>query len=567
MKKEYTRIFYEKNRLNFIVTSLILILDAVLTIGIAFLLQQIMDVAAYGDTRQLTQIILFTAGYLAVLCIMGMLERSFRNAFIQRAVVMFKELIFKKLACKNVHSFDNDSTGRYISSFTNDITSIEQNYLEKIFSLTTNSLVFVCAAIMMLWYDRRMTAVTFVMCLISMAISMAIGRGIEAKERNVSIKNESFVVTVKEILTGFSVIKSFKAENEIENLFRDKNTILEHAKYDRRKKEKLIIIISNALAVSSQVVIMAYGAYLTIIGDITVGVLVAFIQLMNNVIYPVQSIPSDISNIQAAKAVICKISELFETDTGMVGAEIPAADNTDIVFKDVIFGYSGDKTVLNGISCEFRQGRSYAIVGASGCGKSTLLKVILGAHDNYGGKITLGGSELRRIKPESLYDHVTAVQQETFIFDSTLENNITMFKNFNRADIDRAAKMAGLGNFIERKGRGYLCGENGCNLSGGERQRLSIARGLLRGTPILLMDEITSALDNETAQEVESAVLNLEGFTRIVVTHKLNENILRRYDDILVMRDGKIIESGSFDELINSNGYFYSLYNVSRSSN
>lgn len=564
MKRQYTRVFYKKNHINFIATNLILIFDAILTIGIAFILQQIMDIAAYGNTRQLMEIILFTAVYLAICCINGMLERRFRNAFIQRAVVQFKEMIFKKLSNKNVNSFSNDSTGRYISSFTNDITSIEQNYLDRIFSLITNTLVFIGATLMMLWYNWQLTAISFLMCLISMIISMATGKGIAANEKDVSVKNESFVVTIKEILTGFSVIKSFKAEKETENLFKDKNISLEYSKCAKRKKGKLIFLISNALGVLSQVVIMAYGAYITITGDITVGVLVAFIQLMNNVIYPVQNIPSDVSNINAAKAVIKKISELFETDCTKTGTEIPDHNDTNIVFKNVTFSYSEEKTILDNISYKFQKGKSYAIVGSSGCGKSTLLRLIMGCCNNYSGKVMLGNTELRDIKPDCLYDFVTAVQQETFIFDSTLENNITMFKYFKRNDVDRVIDMAGLRNFIDQKGSSFLCGENGNNLSGGEKQRLSIARGLLRGTPILLMDEITSALDNKTAYEIESAILNLGDFTRIVVTHKLNENVIRSYDEILVLKNGKIIESGNFDALINAHGYFYSLYNISK---
>lgn len=560
-KKEYAQIFYRKNHVNFILTNLVLAFNAVLSIGIAFLLQQLMDIAAYGDTAQLVKTIVFTGIYLLVCCLTGMLERHFRNAFVQRAVVQFKEMLFRKLIDKNINTFDGDSTGRYISSLTNDVASVEQNYLEKIFSIVTNVLMFTCATAMMLWYDLRLTAISFAMCLISMVISMAIGSGIAAKEKDVSLKNESFVVAVKEILAGFSVIKSFKAEGEIENLFQGKNTSLELSKTARRKAEKTIYIISNGLAVVSQVVIIGFGAYLTIKGEITVGVLVAFIQLMNNVIYPIQSIPSDISNMNAAKAVLTKLSELFDTEVCEKGTELP--DSPDIVFKNVTFGYSEDKTVLNGISCEFKRGRSYAIVGGSGCGKSTLLAMIMGGYGNYGGEILLGGKDLRSIAPESLYDLVTAIRQETFIFDSTLESNITMFRDFPKADIDSAVDMAGLRGLVSGKEQGFMCGENGCNLSGGERQRISIARGLLRRTPILLMDEITSSLDNETAYEVENAVLNLKNFTRIAVTHKLNENILKRYDEILVMKDGRIIERGTFSELMNAAGYFNSLYNIS----
>jgi ABC-type multidrug transport system fused ATPase/permease subunit len=157
---------------------------------------------------------------------------------------------------------------------------------------------------------------------------------------------------------------------------------------------------------------------------------------------------------------------------------------------------------------------------------------------------------------------MSLIGQNVFLFDSTIRENISMFRDFPNEAVAEAAERSGLAAVITAKGEDYRCGENGVGLSGGERQRISIARSLLRGTPVLMMDEATAALDNHTAFEVTDAILKLDGLTRIVVTHRLEEQLLRQYDSILVLRDGRITEQGSYAELMEKNGYFYSLYHV-----
>lgn len=210
----------------------------------------------------------------------------------------------------------------------------------------------------------------------------------------------------------------------------------------------------------------------------------------------------------------------------------------------------------------FQKGKSYAIVGGSGSGKSTLIKLILGYFNQYEGKVMIDSNELGDIKLESLYDVVSVIQQNVFLFDKSIEDNITLFKEFDKDKMEKAISLAGLSKLIKEKGKNYNCGESGSNLSGGEKQRVSIARCLVRETPVLLMDEATAALDNETAFQVENEILDIDGLTRIIVTHKLQENLLRKYDEIICLREGKIEERGSFDALMENKGYFYSLAHI-----
>lgn len=186
----------------------------------------------------------------------------------------------------------------------------------------------------------------------------------------------------------------------------------------------------------------------------------------------------------------------------------------------------------------------------------------MGSSNDYQGSIRFDQRELRSIATESLYGLVSVVQQNVFIFDDTIRNNITMFRHFDENLVQQATEKAGLTPLLAERGEDYICGENGSGLSGGERQRISIARCLLRQTPVLLIDEATAALDAATAYSVSAAILAIEGLTRIVVTHRLEEPLLRKYDEILVLKNGEICERGSFDALMARREQFYSLFNV-----
>ena len=214
---------------------------------------------------------------------------------------------------------------------------------------------------------------------------------------------------------------------------------------------------------------------------------------------------------------------------------------------------------------KIQKGEKIAIVGRSGSGKSTLLNLLLRFYEVTSGHILIDNQDLQDISIESLYNLMTVVQQDVYIFDDTLKANITLNQSFTEYDIKQAVQQSGLESYVLENELGFqvLCGENGSNLSGGQKQRLSIARALIRKTPILLLDEATSSLDNQVTTEIENSILKIQDLTALVVTHKLNEPILKKYDRILFMKDGGIVEDGSFDELMDRKGEFYKMFKFS----
>ena len=271
-----------------------------------------------------------------------------------------------------------------------------------------------------------------------------------------------------------------------------------------------------------------------------------------------------LANRRAALALIDKLAASLSQNIREEGAPIPKKLEEGIQVRDLSFSYQEGEEVLHHVNAQFQAGKSYALVGASGSGKSTLLQLLMAGHSGYSGEILYDGRELSTVSTQSLYELVSLVEQNVFVFNSTLRDNITMFRDFPPQQVQRAEELSGLAPLIQEKGEGYLCGENGSGLSGGQRQRVSIARCLLRHTPVLLVDEATASLDKETAFRISSSILDLEGLTRVVVTHSLDEALLRRYDGILVLHHGRVAETGQFQELMDHKGLFYSLYTVAQ---
>lgn len=293
---------------------------------------------------------------------------------------------------------------------------------------------------------------------------------------------------------------------------------------------------------------------------------IAFVQMMNYVLNPINTLPKLLANRKAAIGLIEKMASYGKKEDGQ--KQFDSFDGfkdggEGIVLKHVNFSYEEDKEVLKDINLNFEVGKSYAIVGGSGSGKSTLLNLVMGSYPEYRGSITLDGKELGSIDPDSIFDVMSVIQQNVFIFDDTIRRNICMFKEFDKQQLDSAIERAGLSLVINEKGEDYACGENGAHLSGGEKQRIAIARSLLREVSVLLVDEAASALDAETSDNVTNSILDIQGITRLVVTHKLDEKVLSRFDEIIVMKNGRVVEIGNFETLMGNGEYFASLCKIS----
>ena len=566
-RSEYTASFYQGNRGMFFLAALTALLTSGLHLVIARALQQMIDgISGVPGAPGLAGMAGWIALVLALILLLQAMEYAFQPRFIRRAMEQYKDHAFRKLTEKSLASFDGEASARYLAAFSHDAETIETGWLEGQFQLLTSAADFVGALVMMLFYSPAMTGISCAFFLLPAGVSLLMGQRIQRAEGRVSRKNETFTATLKDSLGGFSVMKSFRAEGPIQALFAGSNRAMEQAKCCKRRQVIALGTLASLAGVLAQLGTFWAGAWLAFSGAaITPGVLIVFINLAAYVIEPLQVIPEKLAGLRAAGGLIDKLADALEEPERAPGAPLPGRLRQGIELRDVSFAYKGaEHPALEHISARFAAGGCYAVVGGSGSGKSTLLGLLTASRRDYSGQILYDGQELKTASLESLYDLVGLIQQKVFLFDASLRDNITLFRDFPAPQLERAVRQAGLGPLLETRGPAYRCGENGRGLSGGEQQRVAIARSLLRQSQVLLVDEATAALDPATARQVNLSLLELTGITRILVTHRLDESLLRRCDGILALKDGRVAESGTFDQLMAQKGYFYSLFTVSR---
>ena len=565
LRQQFTRQFYKGNGIYIFIGVVQSVILAISQLFLAWLMQELIDTATGASTKYtLGQVLIFGIICVGLFVLTTVLDYVSTPRFKAKAMQQYKNKVFEDLSRKNISAFTGENTSLYLSALTNDANTIE-NYLSNTFLLIFFILEFFGALGLMFWYSPALTAVSIGSALLPVVASVLAGNRLAKAEETVSHKNESFVASLKDSLTGFSVIKSFRAEKAICRQFAEDVKAVANAKCRRDKISIIINGMGNLAGVGAQFMVFFAGAWLALTGrGASAGMILAFVQMMNYVITPISSVPQILALRKSAYALVDKLAAALNENIRDEGEHIPQTLQNGITVKDVTFSYDDEKDALSHVNATFEAGKSYAIVGGSGSGKSTLLNLLMAGYSNYDGAILYDDKELRTISSESLYDLVSLIQQNVFVFNNTVRDNVTMFHKFDDNEVNTALELSGLSEFIERRGADALCGENGCHLSGGEKQRISIARSLLRKSPVLLMDEATAALDNQTAFRVVSSILDLQGLTRIVVTHSLDENVLKRYDQILTMKAGQIIESGTYEELMARKGYFYSLYTISQ---
>lgn len=560
-RKDLIKQIYYKNKINFAYLFLSSIVEAGVLIAVSLLLEKIMNVAYSKDLNELIKQGILTLILLGIIVLCYLFLLHIKPKYKKRAMMQYKNNIYNNILSKSIQSFNKNDTSTYISAFTNDVNYIEENYIFSVFKLLTKLLTFAVTLIIMFIYNPLLSGVAIGLALLPLISALLVGGKLAIHEKSISDENAGFIHFIKDNFIGFSTIKVFKSEYRMKELFKRNNEKLESIKSKKIRTTVLLDFLQTFTSLLAQFGVFFLGAYLSITTEsMTPSVIILFVQLMNYIIDPLVQVPTIISTRNACLPLFDKIVSMTKEEdiTGKKEVEF----NEFIKLENVSFAYD-EKKVLNNISYTFEKNKSYAIVGTSGGGKSTLLNLLLGKYSNYEGNINYDKQELRDISIDSLYNISSSVEQNVFVFDDTIINNITMYSSFEQELIDQVLVESGLKQLILQKGEDYKCGENGSSLSGGEKQRISIARALLKNSQIILMDEATSALDNETSNVIINNVLDIKNTTKIVITHRLDENTLRKYDQILVIKNGQLVENGTFDELINKNGLFNNLYNIS----
>ena len=478
-------------------------------------------------------------------------------------------LCYDKLQSLSMRYYSDKQTGEIMSRMINDTRQLEVLIAHSLPDMATNVIVVLGVAVMIFRINPLLALYT----LIPVPFILLLSRLFTTKVAPLFKINQEVLAGLnghtQDNLSGMKEIQAFGKEGKeslgMKDYCRHYSFVNIRANFYNAMYHPAVEFITSI----GTVIVMGAGGYFVMRGRMSTADIVGFFMYLSLFYSPLSALARLAEDIQVSKACGNRVLELLDTESEIKedddAKDIPTCSG-DVRFDNVVFGYSGDSKVLDGISFDVKPGKMLALVGATGVGKTTIVSLLERFYDPQSGKITIDGHDIRHATLSSLRKNISIVLQDVFLFNGTVYENIAYgAENATEEEVYAAAKTACADEFIREMPEGYMTkiGERGVRLSGGQKQRIAIARAVLRKTPILVLDEATSAVDNETEAQIQKAIENLSGsHTLIVIAHRLTT--IMKADDIIVLRDGKIAEEGTHDELMKKGGIYCGMCSVNQ---
>ena len=491
-------------------------------------------------------------------------EKYLTTSVAQWVTYDLRRALYSHLQRLSLAYHDNKRTGDLISTVTSDIDAIQSFISSGLLGVLINLMTLVGMVTVMFYLNWRFTLIALSVAPVLFTIIFTYTRRIKAASRAVRKKEGEIVSVIEEVLGSIRVVKAFAREDyELRRLDEQSLEGVEIALRARSLKAKLAPIVQIIVAVGTFLVLW-FGARMVMNGGLSAGSLVVFILYLGKMYKPMQELSKMTDTYSKALVGYERIQDVLTTEREVKDrpkALVAPRFKGKIEFDDVSFSYTPDSPILQGLSLSIEPGQVAAFVGPTGAGKTTIISLIPRFYDPTSGVIKIDGIDVRQFRQRSLRQQISFVLQETVLFHAPVWQNIAYGKpEATRSEILRAAELANASEFIERMPEGYdtIVGERGMTLSGGQRQRIAIARAIIRNTPILVLDEPTSGLDSSAEKIVVEALERLmKGKTVITIAHRLST--IRSADVIFVIKDGRLAEHGSRDDLLQSDGLYAEL--------
>ncbi len=498
--------------------------------------------------------------------------RYFSQRFMEdlrvHTLLNLRRAVFNNVMNLHVGYFNNEKKGDVISKVASDVQVVQ-------FTVTNTLQVVFKEPVQLIFWIGVLVSISFKLTIFSLLIipvsGFIISKIVKRLKQQAMLSHQSFAKMIgflDESLSGIKIIKAFNAATRVKNKFDEENKFYSFINRKMVRRQQLASPVSQTLGVLVVVSILLYGGSMILRGegDLEAAKFVVYLATFSQLMQPIKAITDSFSGIHSGITAGERVLDLIDTKPELTdrpdAAELKNFENA-LTFENVSF-YYGEKQVLNNINISIPKGKTIALVGPSGGGKSTLMDLIPRFHDPKNGSLKIDGRDYRGLTVESIRSKMGTVNQESFLFNDTIFNNIAFAKpDATQEEVIAAAKIANAHEFILNTEEGYQTsvGDRGNKLSGGQKQRICIARAVLANPPIMLLDEATSALDTESEKLVQQALNNLmKNRTSIVIAHRLST--IQQADLIIVIDKGEITEQGSHQELISQKGLYKKLIDM-----
>lgn len=482
-----------------------------------------------------------------------------------RIVKRLRSALFKKLQKLPVAFFDKRTHGELMSRLSNDIDNVSSTISQSTTQLMSGVIVISGSFIMMLILSPILTAASLVTVPLVFLLTKTIAKRTSVLFKDQQIQLGKLNGKIEETISGIEVVKAFNHEEKVISEFEEVNQKLREVGLKAQIWSGFLMPIMNVINNLGFAIVAVTGGFLAVENMITVGAIASFITYSRQFVRPLNDLAQIFNMLQSGVAGAERVFEILdeqEEPDDLPNAVVLDNPKGHVVFENVSFGYRGDVPILKNVSFESDIGSSTALVGPTGAGKTTIVNLLTRFYDVTEGRILLDGRDIREYTRDSLRSCFGFVLQDTYLFSGTIKENIKYGKpEASDEDVISAAKMANADNFIKRLPNQYetILSENGGNLSQGQRQLIAIARVILAKPAVLILDEATSSIDTRTELHIQEALLSLmEGRTSFIIAHRLNT--IRDANRIMVIENGKIVEQGNHEKLMDYEGRYYHMF-------
>ncbi len=550
---------YKKNRYKFLISLIPVIIVGIMAPMRSYIMQLLIDSSNY---KELLEKCLIAAVFSVGVFIFEWICKKSQAIVVRDIEKDLRNHLMQKLFYISANQFEKKGLAYYLSKFTTDIGIILNDGVNNVYGMIMQFVFAVVAVIYLLCVEPFVLLIVAAVSFVQFAVPNILKKKIASSRKEYTEALEVYLDGIKSDLGGHKVIRTFGAVEQILGKQKKLSDFVCRKNEDSSKTlywaQALASFVNNA----AFLVVLGSCMFFVAAGRITVGEIVAITNMMNFVLTPCKTIAGGMIQLRAMEKVKAELEALLEQDS-----ENDNKENIEQNIKKISLENVGQKISdnfsLDKLTMTFEKGKKYAIVGKSGSGKSSIIKLLTEYGPDYTGRVLIDGHELSGLNKESIM-HVSPVcYQQTYIFSDTVFNNVTLYQDYSKDEVIEALRKAGIYDTIQKLPGGVdeKIQENGKNFSGGELQRIALARLFLRNKTMTFLDEITSGLDNATAYEIEKRLLD-EDMTIISITHRYNKALMQKYDEIIVMCAGKVVERGKFDELMGKEGEFFNLYKI-----